>query len=150
MTVTRDDGEVVVGLRSAATPFGTRVLRVRRGQTNQYLHVEVREAVGFDSVLSQYPALLNGVAVYLGTNMRDQSIVDVGYTTTTVADAPLEFGDTLYDYDGDVSITPLFTEDGETFVYVLYGIAGAERLIEEGVPAELTTARPATQNPLLR
>jgi len=121
--LTPDDRDAVVALNSAETSFGTRVLRVQRTGMNQYLFVEAREAVGFDSVLSMYPALLNGVAIYLGTTMRDQSIVDIGYTTTTVADAPLQFGETVYDFEGDVSITPLYNADGLTYVQVHYGLA---------------------------
>lgn len=122
-TVTPSTSDVVVTLRSAESASGTRVLRVQRGATNEYFHVEAREAIGYDSVLGTYPLLLNGVAVYLGTTWRDQSIVDIGYTTATVADSPLVFGDTLYDYGGDVSITPLYNIDGDTYVQVHYGLA---------------------------
>jgi hypothetical protein len=122
-TLVPSDGEVVVALRSAESSFGTRVLRVQRRGLNDYLNIETREAVGFDSVLATFPAVLTGVEVYLGPTLSDQSIIDVAYTTETADDAPLQFGDTLYDHEGDVSITALYDREGERYVCVHYDLS---------------------------
>ncbi len=125
MRVDPSVGEVVVALRPAESSFGTRVLRVQRTGLDDYLNVETREAVGFDSVLSTFPLVLTGVEVYLGATLRNQSIVDVGYMTPSAGDAPLQFGDTLYDVVGDVSITALYDIDGERYVCVHYDLSTA-------------------------
>jgi hypothetical protein len=122
-TLVPSDGEVVVALRSAESSFGTRVLRVQRRGLNDYLNIETREAVGFDSVLATFPAVLTGVEVYLGPTLSDQSIIDVAYKTETADDAPLQFGDTLYDHEGDVSITALYDREGERYVCVHYDLS---------------------------
>jgi hypothetical protein len=122
LSVSVDDGDVLAVLRSPETPYGTRLLQVLRA-TGDYLFVEAREAIGFDSVLTQYPAVLNGVTVYLGPSFRSQSLVDIGFTTVTRTDAPLEFGDTLYDVDGDLSIAPLYNLDGDVYVQVHFGLS---------------------------
>ena len=72
-------------------------------------------------VLEQYPAVLAGVTVYVGPSLRSQSLVDIGFTTPTRADAPLLFGDTLDDVDGDLSVTPLHNLDGDIYVQVNFG-----------------------------
>jgi len=122
-TLVPSDGEVIVALRPAESSFGTRVLRVKRRGLDDYLNIETREAVGFDSVLADFPAVMTGVEVYLGATMSDQSIIDVAYKTETADDAPLQFGDTLYDYEGDVSITALFDREGERYVCVHYDLS---------------------------
>ncbi len=122
-TLVPSDGEVVVALRSAESSFGTRVLRVQRRGLDDYLNIETREAVGFDSVLSKFPAVLTGVEVYVGATLSDQSIIDVAYKTETADDAPLQLGDTLYDHEGDVSITALFDREGERYVCVHYDLS---------------------------
>jgi len=122
MTVDPSVGEVVVALSPAESSSGTRVLRVQRTGLDDYLNVETRQSVGFDSVLSTFPAVLTGVEVYLGATLRNQSIVDVAYMTPSAGDAPLQFGDTLYDVEGDVSITALYDIDGQRYVCVHYNL----------------------------
>jgi len=121
-TVTPANGSADVVLQSGESSYGTRILRIQRTGRNDYLFVETREAVGFDSVLGQYPLIQTGVEVYVGTNFRNQSIVDVGFQTPTLADAPLQLGDVLYDYAGDVAIYPYYSADDDTYVYVWYGL----------------------------
>jgi hypothetical protein len=121
LSISAQDGDTTAVLRSPETPYGTRVLRVQRGAGDDFF-VEAREAIGFDSVLTQYPAVLNGVTVYIGPSFRSQSLVDIGYTTVTRTDAPLQFGDTLYDVDGDLSISPLYNLDGDVYVQVHFGL----------------------------
>jgi hypothetical protein len=122
-TLVPSDGEVVVALRPAESSLGTRVLRVQRRGLDDYLNIETREAVGFDSVLAKFPAVMTGVEVYVGATLSDQSIIDVAYKTETADDAPLQLGDTLYDYEGDVSITALFDREGERYVCVHYDLS---------------------------
>ncbi len=114
--------EYVEWITSAATWWGPRVLRVPRlGRTDSF-YIEWREPVGADFVLSPYTALNNGVTVYLGSNYRDQSIIDWGYTTTTRTDAPVPYGEALIDYAGNLVIYPILREDGVSYIYVRYGI----------------------------
>ena len=123
--VTPNMGAVVVDIYSAASPFGTRIIQVRRGggQTNS-LYIEWREAFGYDSVLSSYPVLLNGVAIYLAANnnFRDQTVIDINYQTSTANDAALQLGEVFYDYAGDLVIYPFQRVDGYTSVYIGYGL----------------------------
>jgi hypothetical protein len=124
VTVRPADGFATVALSPAEFPdgSGTRLLRIGRTGRSDFLYVETRAAIGFDSVLGQFPALANGVAVYTGT-ARNQSIVDVYQNGTgRAASAPLQYGDTLYDYIGDVAITPYQDPDGNTLVDVVYGL----------------------------
>src|SRR5262249_27794022 len=96
ISVTPDDQAVEVTLNSVETVSGPRVLRVARPNTDpqEYLTIEMREPIGVDDVLGQYPYLATGVAVYLGS-LRDQSIIDMQYQTSTIGDAPLQAGDTF-------------------------------------------------------
>jgi len=121
LSISAPDGDVTAVLRSSETDYGNRVLQVGRA-TGDFLFIEAREAIGFDSLLTQYPAVLNGVTVYVGSSFRSQSLVDIGFTTTTRTDAPLQFGDTLTDVDGDVSVTPLYNLDGDFYVQVHFGL----------------------------
>ncbi len=125
MSISAQDAHVTAVLRSPETDYGTRVLQVQRA-TGDYFFVEAREAIGFDSVLTQYPAVLNGVTVYVGPSFRSQWLVDIGFTTPTRTDAPLEFGETLDDVDGDLSITPLYNLDGDVYVQVHFGLGARE------------------------
>ena len=120
MSADAQQGDVTAVLRSSETPYGARVLQIQRA-TGDYLFVEGREAIGFDVVLEQYPAVLAGVTVYVGPSLRSQSLVDIGFTTPTRADAPLLFGDTLDDVDGGLSVTPLYNLDGDIYVQVNFG-----------------------------
>jgi hypothetical protein len=122
LSISALDGDLTAVLRSSETDYGTRVLQVQRA-TGDYLFIEAREAIGFDSLLTQYPAALNGITVYAGPSFRSQSLVDIGFTTTTRTDAPLQFGETLADVDGDVGITPLYNLGGEFYVQVLFGLS---------------------------
>lgn len=125
IVVTELDGVAVVPIASGAASEGPRIVQVvRRGQSTS-LFVETREAVGFDAPLINYPTLINGVAVYLGsnTNLRSQAIVDFGYTTTSAIDAGMPLENVLIDFVGDVLILPLFRDSGYTWILVYYGLS---------------------------
>jgi hypothetical protein len=125
ISVTPDDVAVQVILNSVETTSGPRVLRVARPDTNpqQYFTIEMREPIGVDQVLSQYPALATGVSVYLGApgSLRDDSIIDVAWQTTTIADAPLQVGDIFSDPNSTLTIAVLSVGDGQAVVFVSYG-----------------------------
>ena len=120
-TLTPSVGSATVALVPASSSTGTRLLRVQRRGRSDYLHVEVRNSSGYDSVLSQYGNLMNGVAIYVGTSLRDQKVVDFTYNTSSAGDAAVRLGNTLYDYVGDVAIVSWYRSSGQTVVYVQYG-----------------------------
>ncbi len=126
ITVTPSVGGTAVVLNSVAAWEGPRLLRVQRSGRSDYLFVEWREPVGYDSVsIIRSSPVANGVMVYLsasGTSISNQSLVDYNYTTTTASDAPLPIGQVLYDYVGDVAIYPYYRGDGETHIWIQYGI----------------------------
>jgi hypothetical protein len=85
----------------------------------EYFTIEMREPIGVDDVLAQYPYLAAGVAVYLGS-LRDQSIIDMQYQTSTIGDAPLQAGDTFSDPNSALTITVLAVGDGQATIAVSY------------------------------
>jgi hypothetical protein len=113
------NSDTTVGLYPIATPSGARVLQVRLPGSSNSLWIEQRTADGeFDSVLSRFPALATGLPIYVGANMRENWLVDV-YQTSRAADAPLQFGDTLY--TSGVFVTPYAPgENGVAYVDVAY------------------------------
>jgi len=121
ISVTPDDQAVEVTLNSVESLSGPRVLRVARPDTDpqQYFTIEMREPIGIDRVLDQYPALATGVSVYLGS-VRDQSIIDMAWETTTIGDAPLQMGDTFSDPNNTLTITVLSVGNGQAVVSVNY------------------------------
>lgn len=120
ITLTSAVGQRDVALSPEESSSGKRLLRVQRKGRSDYLNVEVRQAVGFDSVLSRYSALTNGVAVYLGSGLNGQSIIDFGYRTSSSGDAAVPIGKTLTDSVGHVTITPYQKSGGLTYVHVQY------------------------------
>lgn len=118
-TATNATPNTTVKLRSAESATGVRVLRVLRPVSGDYFTVEWREPTGYSSVLSSFPALLNGVAVYTGS--AKQYLVDMAHTTSTFADAPLTLGKTFNDAANAVSVTPLSKTGGEAEIAVNYG-----------------------------
>jgi hypothetical protein len=84
-----------------------KALRIKTA-TNDWLYVEYRRPIGFDSYLSSNPSVMNGVIVHLFDNSPDKIyLLDTAPATTSWADAPLTIGSTLEDTVGRVSITPV-------------------------------------------
>ncbi|MBI1748397.1 MAG: hypothetical protein HYR55_17710 [Acidobacteria bacterium] len=121
ISLTPEDGARTVTIRSVESLSGPRVLRVARPGTNQTFSIDMREPIGFSEPLQSYPALQNGVAVYIGSSQRNQSIIDMAYETPVVDDAPLMVGDTFTDPNSTLSITPLAVGNGEATITVRYG-----------------------------
>lgn len=118
--VTAEDGDKVVTIYSVEQASGPRVVRAFRPGTDEFFTMEMREPIDVDEPLSRYPYLLTGVAVYMGSSLRNQSIIDVAYETSTVDDAPLQVGDTLYDPISTLSITTVAVGNGQATIYVSY------------------------------
>jgi hypothetical protein len=72
-----------------------------------WLYVEYRRPVGFDSYISTNPSVMNGVLVHYFDGGRDGVyLLDMTPTTSSWSDPALPFGMTFQDAAGNVTITP--------------------------------------------
>ncbi|MGZ4818357.1 MAG: NEW3 domain-containing protein, partial [Terriglobales bacterium] len=88
------------------TGSGSKALKIAKDASTFY-YVEYRQPVGFDSVLSSYPASTSGVLVRTGAPSDSNSsfLLDTNPGTSSFSDAALGVGKTFTDSAAGVTIT---------------------------------------------
>lgn len=107
-----------------------------------WYYVEYRQALGFDSFLSSNANILNGVVVHIGTENSGNSsdLLDMTPTSPSSFSYPaLDVGQSFYDPDAGVSITPEWINSSNAGVTVSLGALAC-------VPASPTVALSPSQS----
>jgi len=88
------------------TGSGSKALKIAKDASTFY-YVEYRQPVGFDSVLSSYPASTSGVLLRTGapSDANSSFLLDTNPGTSSFSDAALAVGKTFTDPAAGVSIT---------------------------------------------
>jgi len=127
-------------IESLETP-GTnpKALRIKTA-LGDWLYVEYRRPVGFDSYISTNPSVMNGVLVhYFDGSPNGVYLLDMTPATSSWSDPALPVGATFQDAAGQVSITPTGLNAANAIVSVTVAAASCVRL------APTVTITPAQQ-----
>ena len=121
-----------------------------------WLYVEYRRPVGFDSYISTNPNVMNGVLVhYFDGGPNGVYLLDMTPATTSWSDPALPVGTTFQDVAGNVSITPTGVNATSAIVSVTVGGAPCVRLAptvaitpaqQQGAPGTPVTYTVSVQN----
>ena len=114
--VTASGTYTIAPLETSGT--GSKALRVLTA-AGDYLYVEYRRPVGFDTYLSGNSSIMNGVVVhYWDGTPNGVYLLDMTPSTTSWTDSPLTVGATFSDTAGKVSITPVWANAASAGVSV--------------------------------
>jgi hypothetical protein len=91
------------------------------GRTTWY-YVEYRQGIGFDGFVSNNTNLKGGVVLHLGTEATGNSsyLLDLTPATSSWSDPALAVGQTYYDADAGVTISPVWADSSGVGVSVSY------------------------------
>jgi uncharacterized repeat protein (TIGR01451 family) len=91
--------------------------------SNTWYYVEFRQAIGFDSSLSGFTNVLNGVVVHLGSDGNGNSsyLLDMTPADSFSTNPALDVGQSYYDPTAGVTITPLSASSSGALVNVAFG-----------------------------
>ena len=161
-----DDGvsppvtDVVASGSYAIDPIETpgtnpKALRIKTA-VGDWLYVEYRRPVGFDSYISTNANVMNGVLVhYFDGDPNGVYLLDMTPATTSWSDPALPVGTTFQDAAGKVSITPTGVNATNAIVSVTVGGASCVRLAptvaitpaqQQGAPGTAVTYTVSVQN----
>jgi uncharacterized repeat protein (TIGR01451 family) len=132
-----------------------KALRIRTA-VGDWLYVEYRRPVGFDSYISTNPNVMNGVLVhYFDGTPNGVYLLDMTPATTSWSDPALPLGMTFQDVAGNVSISPTAVNATNAIVSVTVGGASCVRLAptvaitpaqQQGEPGTTVTYTVSVQN----
>ena len=132
-----------------------KALRIRTA-LGDWLYVEYRRPIGFDSYISTNTNLMNGVLVhYFDGSPNGVYLLDMTPATTSWSDPALPVGTTFQDVAGNVSITPTGVNATSAIVSVTVGGASCVRLaptvaitpaLQQGAPGTTMTYTVSVQN----
>jgi hypothetical protein len=132
-----------------------KALRIRT-TLGDWLYVEYRRPIGFDSYISTNTNLMNGVLVhYFDGSPNGVYLLDMTPATTSWSDPALPVGTTFQDVAGNVSITPTGVNATSAIVSVTVGGASCVRLaptvaitpaLQQGAPGTTMTYTVSVQN----
>jgi hypothetical protein len=96
---------------AGTNPKGLKILKSTNPQTGQktWYYVEYRQPVGYDTFLSSYLNVLNGVVIHLGTDSAATTsyLLDLTPATSSWNDPALVLGQSFTDPYAGVTITPV-------------------------------------------
>lgn len=108
-----------------SNPKALKILKSTDPSTGKktWYYVEYRKALGFDSFLSSYSNVLNGVVVHTGSESSGNSsyLLDMTPATSSWSDPALDVGLSFYDPDGGVTIAPTWADSASAAVGVTFG-----------------------------
>lgn len=108
-----------------ANPKALKVLKSTDPTTGKktWYYVEYRQAIGFDSFLSSYSNVLNGVVIHTGSESSANSsdLLDMTAATSSWSDPALDVGQSFYDPDAGVTIAPTWASSANAAVGVTLG-----------------------------
>jgi uncharacterized repeat protein (TIGR01451 family) len=133
----------------------SKALRIKTA-LGDWLYVEYRRPVGFDSYISTDPNVMNGVLVHSFTgNVNGVYLLDMTPATSSWSDPALPVGTTFQNAAANVSITPTGVSATNATVNVTVGGASCVRLAptvtitpaqQEGLPGTTVTYTVSVQN----
>lgn len=105
-----------------------KILKSTSNGINTWYYVEYRQALGFDSFLSNYPNITNGVVVHLGTDNSPNSsdLLDMTPGTTSWMDVALDTGLTFTDPSNGTTISTVAANSSGATVAVTLGSGGTQ------------------------
>jgi len=112
-----------------ANPKALRIQQSSTTNSTSYYYIEYRQPVGYDSFLSSYPGVTNGVLLHLGTITTDLNQLVSGSRlldstpTVTGANEALAVGSSYYDPAIPVTVTVLSANSSGATVSVNFGAA---------------------------
>ena len=115
------------------TDSGAKALKILQSTdstgASTWYYIEYRQPIGFDSVLSSYPAATSGVLIHTGldSNPNSSELLDMNPQTSTFADAALDVGETFSDPVAGVTITTASADTNGAAVNVTFSNNGCSR-----------------------
>ncbi len=110
---------------AGANPKALKILQATNPTTGKrtWYYVEYRRATGFDSFLSTNSNVLNGVVVHTGSESTGNSsyLLDMTPATSSWSDPALDVGQSFYDPNAGVTITPMSVGSTGVTVSVSFG-----------------------------
>jgi hypothetical protein len=128
-----------------AQTAGTKALKILQATdastgTRTWYYVEYRQAIGFDAFLSSYANVINGVVIHQGSESSADSsyLLDLTPATSSWNDPALDVGQSFYDPNAGVTITPISAGTWGASVNVAFGSIACVR------GTQTVTASPAS------
>jgi hypothetical protein len=108
-----------------SNPKAVKILKSTDANTGykDWYYVEYRQAIGFDSVLSSYPNMVNGVVIHTGSESTADSsyLLDLTPATSSWYDPALGVSQSFQDVDNSVTITLMSADSTGATIAVSYG-----------------------------
>jgi hypothetical protein len=103
--------------------IGPKALKISRPGQTTFFYVEYRKASGFDSFLSSYPNILNGVVIHQAydADSNSSNLLDLTPSTASWYDPALTVGNSFTDPVSGVTVTTTAVNGTSASVYVNYG-----------------------------
>jgi hypothetical protein len=121
----QSNGTYTIGPYEAqdGTTKALKVLKSTSSGINTWYYVEYRQAMGFDSFLSNYPNVTNGVVIHIGTDNSPNSsdLLDMTPATTSWMDPALDTGLTFTDPNTGTTINTVSANSSGATVSVTLG-----------------------------
>lgn len=125
----QSNGTYTIGPYEAqdGTSKALKILKSTSNGLNTWYYVEYRQALGFDSFLTNYPNVTNGVVVHLGTDSSPNSsdLLDMTPATTSWMDPALDSGLSFTDPSNGTTISTVAANSSGATVAVTLGSGGS-------------------------
>lgn len=124
----QSNGSYTIGPYEAqdGTSKALKILKSTSNGINTWYYAEYRQALGFDSFLTNYPNLTGGVVIHLGTDNSPNSsdLLDMTPGTTSWMDSALDTGLTFTDPSNGTTISTVAANSSGATVAVTLGGGG--------------------------
>ena len=141
----QSNGSYTIGPYEAqdGTSKALKILRSTSNGINTWYYVEYRQALGFDSFLTNYPNITNGVVLHLGTDNSPNSsdLLDMTPATTSWMDVALDTGLTFTDPNNGTTISTVAANSSGATVAVTLGSGGTQTCTRANPTISLSPAQ---------
>ncbi len=131
-----------------SNPKAVKILKATDSTTGfkDWYYVEYRQAIGFDSIFSDNPNILNGVVIHTGSESSGDSsyLLDFTPATTSWNDPALGVGQSFQDGSTGVTITLLSADSTGATIAVSYGASTCVSANPTLTSSQSQTAHPGT------
>ncbi len=135
----QSNGTYTIGPYEAqdGTSKALKILKSTSNGLNTWYYVEYRQALGFDSFLTNYPNVTNGVVVHLGTDSSPNSsdLLDMTPATTSWMDPALDTGLSFTDPSNGTTISTVGVNSTGATIAVTLGGGGATQTCTRANPS---------------